>query len=110
MRRVFKIEEVVFYEDDYERGWGKVVLIKGERDYPEEVCSDDYGDIITIQKEGSDSEIETTPSHVYQVAPGRFFFGEPVVWEHNEGIDYPFYCPGRDENCYHFEVEPTIAQ
>ena len=105
MRRVFTIGEVVFYEDDDERGWGKIVLINGTNAHKEEICSDDDGDIITIQKEGCKSEIETTPSRVYQVAQDRFFQGEPVVWEHNVGIDYPFYCPARGENCYHFEVE-----
>lgn len=105
MRRVFTIGEVVFYEDDNERGWGKIVLINRDASYPQYICSDEDGDIITVQKEGSKSEIETTPSCVYQVAQDRFFWGEPVVWEHHEGIDYPFYCPARDENCFHFEVE-----
>lgn len=105
MKRRFKIGEVVFYDDDNERGWGKIVLINGTADYEEEICSEDGGDIITIQKEGCKSEIETTPDRVWQLAEDRFFWGERVVWEHLEGIDYPFYCPDRDENCYHFEVE-----
>lgn len=104
MKRIFKLNERVWYEDDNERGWGTIVLINGD-EIKEEICSDDSGDILTIEKEGCNSTIETTPSRVYQIAEGRFFWGCPVVWEHNEGIDYPFYCPDRDENCYHFEVE-----
>ena len=107
-RRIFSIGETVFYEDDHERGWGKVILVNGEASYPQYICSYNAGDIITIQKEGCTSEIETTPDRVYQLAPGRSFWGNPVVWEHHEDIDYPFYCPARDENCYHFEVENTV--
>lgn len=105
MKRVFRIGEVVFYEDDHERGWGKIVLINHTDTHKEDICSDYNGDIITIQKEGCNSEIETTPSHIYQVAQDRFFRGEPVVWEHNEEFDYPFYCPAEDENCYYFELD-----
>lgn len=92
MKRVFKIDEVVWFEDDHMGGWGKVGLINRSDTFPEYPCSDDSGDILTIEKE-SGGEIETTPSCVYQVAEGRTFRGEPVVWEHNEEIDYPFYCP-----------------
>ena len=105
MKRVFKIDEVVWYEDDYERGWGKVVLINRSDNYPDYPCSDDAGDILTIQKEGCKSEIETTPSRVYHPALGKTFRGEQVVYEHNEEIDYPFYCPSEDENCYYFELD-----
>ncbi len=105
MKRVFKIGEVVFFEDDHESGWGRIVLINRTDKWKEDICGDDAGDILTIRKEGCRSEIETTPSRVYQVAQDRFFRGEPVCWEHNEGIDYPFFCPGENENCYHFEVE-----
>ncbi len=105
MRRVFKIGETVWYEDDHERGWGKIVLINQTFKYKEDICSDDDGDIITIQKKGCKSEIETTPSRIWQVAKGRSFHGEKVCWEHTEGIDYPFYCPDSNINCFHFEVE-----
>ena len=105
MKRVFKIGEKVWYEDDHECGWGKIVCINGTSKYKEDICSDDNGDIITIRKQDGCGEIETTPSCIWQVAPNKFFFGDTVVWEHCEDIDYPFYCPDRQENCYHFEID-----
>lgn len=105
MKRVFRIGEVVFYDDDHESGWGKIVLINNSDEPGEDICSDYNGDILTIQKEGSRSEIETTPSRVYQVAQDRFFGGEPVVWVHDEEADYPFYCPGCDAGCFHEELD-----
>ena len=108
MKRVFKIGERVWWEDDDMNGWGHIVLINRDASYPEYAVCDYAGDIITIEKE-TGGEIETTPSRVYQLAPGRYFWGEAVVWEHNEEVDYPFYCPERQENCYHFEVETSVS-
>lgn len=107
MKRVFTIGERVFYEDDHESGWGKIVLINGRANLGQDICSDDCGDIITIQKEGCRSEIETTPSHIYHVAQERTLYGNPVVWEHHEDIEYPFFCPALDEHCYHTELDPS---
>lgn len=104
MKRVFKIGEVVWYSEDHECGWGKVGLIDRSDEFPEYNCSDEGGDILTIEKEGG-GEIECRPSNVYQVAQDRFFRGEPVVWDHNEEIGYPFYCPAEDENCYYCELD-----
>ena len=104
MKRVFKIGEVVFFEDDYMRGWGKVGLINRTDKYPELPCSDDSGDILTIIKDDG-GEIETTPNCVYQVAQDKFFRGEPICWEHHNESDYPFYCPAEDENCFYFELD-----
>ena len=108
MKRVFKIGERVWWEDDYMNGWGTLVLVNRDASYPEYICSDYAGDILTIAKDEG-GEIETSPSCVYQIAPGRFFWGEVVCWEHNETDEsYPFFCPERYENCFHFEVEPTL--
>jgi hypothetical protein len=98
----------VFYEDDHERGWGQIVLIN-RTDKPKAVpCCDYAGDIITIRKDGCNSEIETTPSCVYQLAPYYTFRGNVCVFEHNEDIDYPLYCPDEDENCYFFETDVPL--
>ena len=105
MKRVFRIDEVVWYTDDHETGWGKIVLINGEDKYRDYPCSDSAGDILTIQKEGCRSEIETSPSHVFQIAEGKFFRGEQCVYENEEELDYPLYCPAEDENCYYFECD-----
>ena len=109
MKRVFTIGERVWWEDDHMNGWGKIALVNRDDSYPEYAVSELAGDIITVTKDDG-GEIETTPNCVYQLAPGRFFFGEVVVWEHHEEIDYPFYCPNRCENCYHFEVENTVLR
>lgn len=105
MKRILKIGERIWWEDDHMNGWGTIALISGERDYPEYIVNDD--EIVTIEKE-TGGEIEVTANRVYQLAPGRYFWGEEVVWEHHEDIDYPFFCPERYENCYHFEVESEI--
>lgn len=105
MKRVFKIGETVYYEDDGERGWGKIVLLNRSDAQKEDVCSDDCGDILTIQKSGCSSEIETTPSRVYQLAKGKKFQGKRVVWEHNEEIDYPLFCPYFGENVFFAELD-----
>lgn len=105
MKRVFHIGEVVWYEEDHERGWGKVGLINRSDKYPDYPCSDEAGDILTIIKEDCKSEIECLPSNVYQVAQDKTFRGEPVVYEHNDERDYPFYCPAEGESCYYFELD-----
>lgn len=105
MKRVFKIDEIVWYIEDYESGWGKVGLINRSDMYPDYPCSDESGDILTIIKEGCTSEIECSPSNVYQIAPGKFFHGEKCVYEHDEEIDYPLYCPAEDVNCYYCELD-----
>ena len=103
MKRLFKIGQKVWYEEDYEKGWGVVILLSGTDAYKEDILDED--DILTVQKEGCRSEIECTANHVYHLAKGRKFRGHRVVWEHFEGSPYPFYCPHEDENCYHEEVE-----
>lgn len=105
MKRVFKIGEVVWYEEDHERGWGKVGLINGSDIIKDRPCSDVAGDFLTIIKEGCKSEIDCSPSNVYQVAQDKFFRGEPVVYEHHDEVDYPLYCPAEDENCYYSELD-----
>lgn len=104
MKRIFKVGERVWYNDDHESGWGVISLINRQDSIKEEICSDYNGDIILITKD-SGSEIETTPSCIWQLAPGRTFKGSPVVWEHNEEIDYPFFCPEENENCFHCELD-----
>ena len=104
MKRVFTIGERVWWSDDYMCGWGTIALINRQDTIERDVCSDYNGDILTITKD-SGGEIETTPSCVYQIAKGKTFRGKPVCWEHDEDIDYPFYCPEEDENCFHFELD-----
>ena len=109
MKRVFKIGEVVWFEDDHMNGWGKVGLINRSDKFPAYPCCDDAGDILTIVMD-SGGEIETTPSCVYQLAPGLTFFGKAVAWEHKEDIDYPFFCPDHYENCFYFELDEDESE
>ena len=105
MKRVFKIDEVVWYCEDHETGWGKVGLINRSDSYPDYPCSDENDDILTIIKEGCRSEIECSPSNVYQLAEGKTFHEKPVVYEHDVEIEYPFFCPAENENCYYCELD-----
>lgn len=104
MKRVFKIDERVWFIEGHEYGWGRVSLINGTNEFGEYNCCDNLGDVLTIVKD-SGSEIECSPSNVYQLAERRMFHGHPVVWEHDEEIDYPYFCPDLDENCYTVELE-----
>jgi len=105
MKRVFKIDEVVWYNADHEQGWGKIGLINRSDAFEDYPCSDENDDILTIIKEGCKSEIEVAPSQCYQVAQGKTFYGEPVVYEHDVDLDYPFYCPARQVNVFHCELD-----
>ena len=69
MKRVFKIGERVWWEDDHMSGWGTIALVNGDDSYWEYAVGN-LGDIITITKD-TGGEIETTPNCVYQLAPGR---------------------------------------
>lgn len=99
MRRVFKINETIW--DDHDKRWGTIVLVNGQD-------RDDVADldgIITYKPEEGEGETQITALECYQIAGERWLRGKAVCWEHNEEIDYPFYCPEEEENCYHFEVE-----
>ena len=105
MRRVFEIGERVWYEDDYEHGWATIALINRQSSIRQQPCSDYDNDILTLVKMDGFSEIETTPSCVYQLAPIGTFRGKDVCWEHQEGSEYPLWCPDEYENCFFFELD-----
>ena len=102
MKRIIKINERVWWEDDHMNGWGTIALVAGEDSKPEYIEGDDT--IITIKKD-TGGEIETTVDHIYQLAPYTFQ-GAQCCWEFNETQDdYPLFCPERYENCFFFECE-----
>lgn len=105
MKRVFEIGERIWYEDDYGHGWATICLINRSSGHREVPCCDAAGDILTLVKENGFSKIETTPSRVYKLAPGRSFRGKAVCWEHDEESDYPLWCPDEYENCFFFELD-----
>ena len=104
MKRVFRIGERVYYDNNESNGWGTVILLNGTDKHKEDILCDEAGDKITI-KTDSGEKVTAAPSQIYTLAPGRTFFGEPVVWEHNPEKDYPFYCPAENENCYYCELD-----
>jgi len=100
MKSVFKIGEVVWTIS----GWGKVVDINRSTTYSEYACCDRFEDLIGVELESGERK-EYAPSSVWQIAQDRFYKEESVVWEHDDEIDYPFYCPALDENCYYCELD-----
>jgi len=103
MKRPFTIGERVF--DSHDNRWGTILLIAGadHDDCVDEDC------VITLKPDDSGGEDETLAAALYKIAPGKTFRGSPVCWEHCSEIDYPYYCPDEDENCYNFELDDETA-
>lgn len=53
------------------------------------------------------SPVDVEVGCVYKKAPGKICpkCGKTLYIEHNEEIDYPFFCPECEENFYEFEVQ-----
>ena len=100
--RIFKEGERVFNcesnprESDL-RGWATVC-----QDFVEI-----YADQVVLIKMNDGSENETESANLYKIAEGKFCprCGSPLCIEHNEEIDYPYFCPDCDENFYGIEVQ-----
>ena len=114
-----------YYEGDIEEPAfiGMRMFKKGERVFNNEpspaesdlrdwatVCEDTvaiYADQIVLLTMDDGSENETDSYSIYQVAEGKVCpkCGGSLCIEHDEEIDYPYYCPECDENVYDCEVE-----
>lgn len=99
MKRTFKKGEEIFAWNYLERdlnGFGIVLEDK-------EVEEDD--EIVYIQVNCS-GENQETADRIYKLAPNRICSrcGCILCIEHDEDIDYPYYCPDHDENLYGFET------
>ena len=99
MNRKFKKGEEIFaynYLEPDLNGFGIVLEDK-------EVEEDD--EIVYIQVNGS-GENQETADRIYKLAPNRICSrcGCVLCIEHDEDIDYPYYCPDHDENLYGFET------
>lgn len=99
MKRIFKKGEEIFawnYLEPDLNGFGIVLEDK-------EVEEDD--EIVYIQVNGS-GENQETADRIYKLAPNRICSrcGCVVCVEHDEDIDYPYYCPDCQENKYRIEV------
>lgn len=99
MKRLFKIGEKIF--DDYDMRWGKILLIGGA-DHDDVV---DVDCVITYKPIGGLGECQTEAGNCYQIAKGKRFQGHQVCVEHFVDIDYPYYCPDLQENCYTIELD-----
>lgn len=74
------------------------------------VCQDVveiYADQVVLVKMDDGSENETESGNLYQIAEGKVCprCGNPLCIEHNDEIDYPYFCPDCDENFYGIEVQ-----
>ena len=118
----FDIHE--YYEGDIEAPTfiGMRIFRKGERVFNCEqslmdsdlrdwavVCKDTvamYADQIVLLKMEDGIENETDSHSIYQIAEGKVCprCGGPLCVEHDEDVDYPYYCPECDENFYDCEV------
>lgn len=74
------------------------------------VCQDFveiYADQVVLIKMDDGSENETESANLYKIAEGKFCprCGNSLCIEHDDEIDYPFYCSHCDENFYGIEVQ-----
>lgn len=85
--------------------WGKIVRLPNRKNkFEVNEKSADY--IVILAYEVGEEEVEA--QWCYQVANGRYFWGNEVCYEHfkdkfEKGHDYDFFCPNREENCFDFE-------
>lgn len=101
MKRVFKVGQRIY--DDHDKRWGTIVFFPGNPESKVEVLAEDG--LITYKPDNSIGECETTALSAYHIAEGMRFHGCVVCWEHNENVDYPLYCPEREENCFLSEID-----
>lgn len=100
MKRKFKKDETVFVFNYLEPdlcGFGKVL---------QDTETDNAADIVLVQVNRS-GETEETADRIYKLAENVICrkCGCAVCHEHEEDIDYPYYCPDCDENLYSFEAD-----
>ena len=100
-REFNKNEEVMVY--DGSRYYA--AIIEAELEMEED---DDTMPVFPIGEDGKCSlpPVYVKAGDVYQKAPGKTCpkCGKPLYIEHNEDIDYPYFCPDCDEIFYAFEV------
>ena len=98
--------------DDVTERWGYIALIANKNE--DCIINEETRDAIvlltdSLNIDGRYSEWETEAEDCYQIAPGRFFWGEIVCFEHfkdemDSEHDFDYYCPSRSENWWEFEV------
>lgn len=99
MKREFKEGEEIFAWNHLEpdlNGFGIVLEDKVV----------EYDDEIVYIQVNSSGENQETADRIYKLAPNRICCrcGCVVCIEHDEDLDYPYYCPDHDENLIEFET------
>lgn len=89
MKRIFRDNERVWFNEDHMSGWGRVALTGAS--LPEADIFNDK-DIVTVAKD-TGGEIECLARDVYTLAAGLTHKGHPIVWDHDDQADRPFHCP-----------------
>ena len=102
MKRVFSVGERIY--DAHDMKWGTIVYLCSKKYKPNQDALAEDCIIGYVTDEFDDSSNETLARDAYKIAEGKLFHGEIVCWEHND-IDYPFFCPAREENVYHTELD-----
>lgn len=76
-----------------------------------ELHTEDDDETMPVFPVGSDGKclppVQVEAGCVYKKAPGKTCpkCGKPLYIEHNDEIDYPFFCPECDENFYGIEIQ-----
>ena len=111
--RTLKIGEVVYYVGFHDAcAKAKVVSINGQE--TGEVAFDGTEEDTEVKIElledlegvgNKEDVVSAIIPEIYQIAEGKTFKGEEVCYEHVTSIDYPYYCPMREENVYNIELD-----
>ena len=113
--RNLKVGEIVyvFYEDGYgDCAKAKIVSINGKKEGEVHFSGDELNVNVEVElledMEGignTEDIVNVNNQEVYKIVEGKTFQGETVCYEHDCDIEYPYYCPTRDENLYEVELD-----
>lgn len=68
-------------------------------------AGDELNESVNVRSLDTNNVASIDNQDIYKIVPGKTFKGEEVCYEHNLEVDYPYYCPARDENCYEIELD-----
>ena len=113
--RNLKVGEIVYFVDQDGHGSSakaKIVSIDGKKEGEVHFSGDELNVNVEVElledMEGvgnTEDIVNVNNQEVYKIIEGKTFQGEPVCYEHDCDIEYPYYCPTRDENCYGIELD-----
>jgi len=104
-------ERVYVATEDYQQAVGKIVSIGDKKSGMVHFSGDELNVNVAVVLErdcedvGAAGEVcNFNNQDIYKIARDRYFQGEDVCYEHHTDIEYPYYCPAFDENCYAIET------